>query len=86
MTLYNFKARNNLGELVEDSIESLSQDAALAKLKDMNYFVIEVKEAKKPLRQLNIELRLFNRIKLRDLGVFTRQFSTLISSGMSLIE
>ncbi|MGM0365599.1 MAG: type II secretion system F family protein [Actinomycetota bacterium] len=86
MSLYNFKARNNMGEMVEDSLESPNQDMALAKLKDMNYFVIDVKEARKPLKKIQLEISLFNRIKLRDLGVFTRQFSTLISSGMSLIE
>ncbi len=75
-----------MGELVEDSIESSSQDIALAKLKGMNYFVIEVKQAKKPLRQINLEIPFLTRIKPRDLAVFTRQFSTLISSGMSLIE
>ncbi len=86
MTLYNFKAKNNTGELVQDSIESPSLENALVKLKDMNYFVIEVNEAKKSLKKMNIELRFLNRIKLKDLAIFTRQFSTLISSGMSLIE
>ncbi|MCG9478897.1 MAG: type II secretion system F family protein [Actinomycetia bacterium] len=86
MAIYNFKAKTSQGELIEDSMESPSQDVVLSKLRDMNYFVIEVREAKKTAKSINFDISFLNRIKLRDIGVFTRQFSTLISSGMSLIE
>ena len=86
MASYNFRARNSQGELIEDTMDSPSQEAVLARLKEMNYFVIEVKEAKPSFKNISFDIGFLNRIKLRDLGDFTRQFSTLISSGMSLIE
>ncbi|MGM0368443.1 MAG: type II secretion system F family protein [Actinomycetota bacterium] len=86
MTLYNYRVRNEKGELIEDSIDSQNEEAVASKLREMNYYIIDIKESRPASKGFNIQLNLFNRIKPRDISIFTRQFSTLISSGMSLIE
>jgi type IV pilus assembly protein PilC len=91
MSAYNYTVRNLKGELLEGSIEGESQDLVLSKLKEMDYFVVSINEVKesKPLtlkKGKSKGFSFFNRIKVRDMVVFTRQFSTLISSGMSLLE
>jgi len=85
MTVYNFKARNKEGALIDSTMEAESEADVISKLKAKEYFVIEVNRnlAK---QQINLNIGIFNRIKLRDLSVMTRQFATLISSGMSLVE
>lgn len=91
MAAYNYTVRNLNGELLEGSIDAESQDLVLSKLKEMDYFVVNIDEVKesKPLtltKKGSKGFSFFNRIKVRDMVVFTRQFSTLISSGMSLLE
>ena len=85
MTVYNFKARNKEGVLVDSTMEAENEQAVISKLKAQDYFVIEVNRnlAK---QQININIGIFNKVRLRDLAIMTRQFSTLINSGMSLVE
>ncbi|HEY4695802.1 MAG TPA: type II secretion system F family protein [Candidatus Hydromicrobium sp.] len=89
MSVYNYTVRNSKGEAVEGSIDADTTDSVVSKLKDMGYFIINInklKEDKIKLKNKTISFSIFNRIKARDLVVFTRQFATLISSGMSLLE
>jgi type IV pilus assembly protein PilC len=61
----------------------------ISKLREMGYFIVDIKKSKdetEGLKNKKIELSFLNRVKARDLVIFTRQFSTLISSGMSLLE
>ena len=85
MTVYNFRARNKEGNLIDSTMEADSEADVIAKLKARDYFVIEVNRnlAK---QEINLNFGLFGKVKLRDLAVMTRQFSTLINSGMSLVE
>src|SRR3989304_9738091 len=89
MSVYNYTVRDSKGETVEGSIDADTHDSVISKLKDMGYFIINInklKEDKIKLKNKTISFSIFNRIKARDLVVFTRQFATLISSGMSLLE
>lgn len=87
MALYNYRVRNNQGAIESGSMEAESEDAVLSKLKNMGFLVIELtKSSETGKRNLSINLNFLNKIKNRDIAVFTRQFSTLIFSGLSLIE
>lgn len=90
MTVYNYTVRDLKGESIKGTIDAESQDMVVSKLKDMGYFIISinsVREDKKiKIKSSSEGFSLFNRIKIRDMVIFTRQFSTLISSGMSLLE
>jgi len=89
MSVYNYTVRDSKGEALEGSIDADTQDLVVSKLKDMGYFVVyinKLKEEKIKIKSAKTGFSFFNRIKARDLVVFTRQFATLISSGMSLLE
>jgi len=90
MPAYNYTVRNSKGESVKGTLDSDSQDTVASKLREMGYFIVNISEAKSEkkfaLKGKTISFSFFNRIKTRDLVIFTRQFSTLISSGMSLLE
>ncbi len=87
MATFDYKARDPKGAVVSGSLEAVSEDMVVSKLRDQGFFIIEInrfKEAK--VKGKNFNISIFNRIKSRDMVIFTRQFSTLINSGMSLIE
>jgi len=87
MATFNYKARNKNGEIQSGSMEASNEDMLISKLKGQGLFVLDIKKyGARQSKGLSRNISLFDRIKTRDLVVFTRQFSTLISSGMSLIE
>ncbi len=87
MATFDYKARDPKGAVISGSLEAPSEDMVVAKLREQGYLIIEInrlKEAKTKGKGFNITI--FSRIGAKDLVIFTRQFSTLINSGMSLIE
>jgi len=87
MATFDYKARDKNGEIVGGSLEAASEDALIGKLKDQGLFVVDIKKFKEEkIKSKGRSISFFNRISARDLAVFTRQFATLITSGMSLIE
>ncbi|TET49732.1 MAG: type II secretion system F family protein [Actinomycetota bacterium] len=87
MATFDYRARDNSGEIISATLEAASEDALITKLKDQDLLVLEIKKHREEkIKGTKKSFSFFNRIKPRDLAVFTRQFATLISSGMSLIE
>lgn len=89
MSVYNYTVRDSNGEIVAGTIDADTQDTVISKLKDMGYYIVSIdrlREEKKKFQNKTLSFSFFNRIKIRDMVIFTRQFATLISSGMSLLE
>jgi len=87
MAIFDYKARDKNGEIIDGSLEAANEDVLVGKLKDQGLLVIDIKKNKEEkLKSKGRSFSFLNRISARDLAVFTRQFATLISSGMSLIE
>ncbi|MCJ7471818.1 MAG: type II secretion system F family protein, partial [Actinobacteria bacterium] len=87
MATFDYKARDKNGEIIGGSLEAASEDVLIGKLKDQGLLVIDIKKSKEEkAKSKGRSFSFFNRISAHDLAVFTRQFATLISSGMSLIE
>jgi type IV pilus assembly protein PilC len=88
MALYNYKVKNFQGELLTGVLECSSEAEVISELRNKKYFILDIT----PPSALNRDLApksgisLFSRVSTRDLSVFTRQFSILINSGMSLME
>jgi len=47
MASYSYTAKNLKGEVIKDSIDGVSEDLAISRLKDMGYFIINITESKK---------------------------------------
>lgn len=87
MATFKYKARDKSGEILSGSMETASEDTLVSSLKEKGLLVLDITKTKDDKKTgLKRDIALFDRVKARDLVVFTRQFSTLISSGMSLIE
>jgi type IV pilus assembly protein PilC len=79
---YTYKVRNRSGMLVTGSLMADGQGLALQRLRDQGLTPIEVYREK---RGLNIELSK-QRVKLKEIAVFSRQFATMINSGLPILR
>ena len=81
---YTYRVRDRRGQLVTGEIVGESSDLVLAKLREMRYIPLEVKQKVTGL-QREFSFRP-GRVKLKDLSVFSRQFATMINSGLPLLR
>jgi len=83
-TTYIYKVKDKKGVLSTGQLEGESITMVSNKLRQMGYFVIDIKE--QGLGQKEITLPFSNKVKSKDLTVFSRQFATMISAGLSLTK
>lgn len=85
MPRYDYSARNAQGNPVEGLVEADTVDIATDALKDRGLFVLTIKEHQE--RALfDKELPFFNKIPIRDLVIFSRQFSVLMGAKVPLVQ
>ncbi|MGB3363561.1 MAG: type II secretion system inner membrane protein GspF [Thermodesulfobacteriota bacterium] len=81
MPVYKYKAINQSGKAVQGVIDAESPKSATEKLKREGVYLSSLNEAKESSSR---SLNPFKGIKISELAVTTRQFSTLISAGLPL--
>ena len=88
MTLatFDYQVRDRTGKVIRGRIEAESPSVVATKLKGMGYAPIAITQANSGLKT-EIKIPGFGkRVKLKDLAVSARQFSTMINSGLSLLR
>lgn len=80
MPTFTYSARSTNGELKSATIEAPSRDDAVAQLKRQRLTIIKVDEEKTRAKKTG------GSIKMRDIVIFTRQFSTMINAGLPLVQ
>jgi len=83
MPIYIWKGRTPTGGLTSGELTSDNQAKVIDSLRKRNIIVTSVKE--KP-REIKIPLLGGGRVGVKDLAIFTRQFSTMISAGLPLMQ
>jgi type IV pilus assembly protein PilC len=86
---YTYKVRDKQGRLLEGSLEADSTTLVANKLRQLGYVPLAID--KKAVTGLSKELTIpglsrKNKVKLKDLAVFNRQFATMVNSGLSLLR
>ncbi len=83
---YTYKVRDRQGKLLEGSLEAESTTLVANKLRQMGYVPIAID--RQQTGGLSREIKLFGprKPKLKDISVFSRQFATMINSGLSLLR
>ncbi len=80
MPQFTYTARGSSGELKSSTIDAPSRDDAVAQLRRQRLTIIKVDESKAtPKKSMGT-------IKMRDIVIFTRQFSTMINAGLPLVQ
>lgn len=82
MTNFAYKALNANGAQAAGEIEGESKAAAAAALRSRGLTVLDLNEVKQGWGQLQIG----GRIKPKDLTVMSRQFATMVNSGLSMLR
>jgi type IV pilus assembly protein PilC len=79
MATFTYTARSFAGEMRTATLEAQSRDDVIAQLRRQRLNVVKIDEAtpKKPAR---------GHIKMRDIVILTRQFSTMINAGLPLVQ
>lgn len=82
--MFAYKARNLSGQTVTGRVEADNQGAAVARLRDKNFFVVSIK----PLGGLVLDIGkiLGLKIKTKDMALFCRQFATMSEAGIPILQ
>ena len=84
MATFAFKALDLGGESTRGEIEGESKQSVASQLRSKGLIVVDIEE-QMPANAGDL-LANFKRVKATDLTIATRQLSTMISSGMSLLR
>src|SRR5439155_21752658 len=79
MPTFTYTARSVDGQLKSATIEAPNRDEVIAQLKKQRLNVVKIDEGAK-------KKKAGGSIKMRDIVIFTRQFSTMINSGLPLVQ
>ncbi len=85
---FEYKTRNTSGKLVKGRLEASNESAAAAKLSGMGLTPVAIKETA-AATGLNRDINFGSfgkQVSLKDLAVMTRQLSTMIAAGLSLLR
>ena len=82
---FAYRVRTKEGRVLEGNMEATGEAMVASKLRSQGMTPIQITMAKKA--SLKMELHILpQRVKLRDLAIFSRQFATMIDSGLSLLR
>ncbi len=84
---FDYKVRDRSGGLVEGQLEGDSMALVVRRLREMGYMPISVT----PRSNVNLKTEIkipgiSDRVKLREVAVMTRQLSTMVDSGLSVVR
>ncbi len=80
MPMFAYTARSANGDLKSATMEAQSKDDVISQLRRQRLTLVKIEdESKKKSKKVG-------RIKTRDIVIFTRQFSTMINSGLPLVQ
>jgi type IV pilus assembly protein PilC len=84
---FEYKVRDAAGKLKTGKIDAESQAQVATKLKSMGYAPMSITEANAGMnKEITIPGFGKKKVKLKDLAVMSRQFATMINSGLSLLR
>lgn len=84
---FEYKVRDREGRVIQGSLDAENHDLVVNKLRQMGYTPINVE--RQEVSALKKELKipgLGSRVGLKDVAVFSRQFATMINSGLTLLR
>lgn len=84
MPVYKYKAIGSGGQAIEGSLSVRSKDEVLAIIRQNGQIPVQVQEyiEGKDIKTLSV----FNRVKIKDIAVFCRQFHSMLNAGVTIIN
>lgn len=89
MSYFSYIARDRAGKKVQGKIEAADRRTAVNKLRESGLMVATISEKRKPLslgKGFGAGGILVKKVSLKDLAVFSKQFSAMIDSGIDVLR
>jgi type IV pilus assembly protein PilC len=83
---YEYAVRDRGGKLVKGKLEAESQSQVVQKLRTMGYAPVSITQTNTGLSREITLPKLGAKVPIKDLAVMSRQFATMINSGLSLLR
>jgi type IV pilus assembly protein PilC len=83
---FAYKVRDRDGKLRSGSLQAATETQVATKLKAMGYSPLSITAANTGLQREVTLPSIGKKVKLKELAVFSRQFATMINSGLSLLR
>lgn len=84
---FQYAVRDKQGKVVTGKIEADSPAQVASKLKSMGYAPMKISQVDGGGLKKEISLpRLGSKVKLKEIAIFSRQFATMINSGLSMLR
>lgn len=81
---FSVKARSRQGKLIDQKVKAASESEAIARIRELGLTPLAVEEGNRGLKK---EIHFGKgRVRLKDLAIFSRQFATMLGSGVSVLR
>jgi len=77
--VFSYKAKDQKGKLVDGEVEASDQREAINKIKSLKLSVVSISQSKKKRSKEG-------KVKPKEIVIFSRQLSTLVSSGVPIVQ
>lgn len=85
-TTYAYKVRDKAGKVHAGTLDADNTALVANRLRQMGYVPISIDQKNAGVKRELAIPGLSNRVKLKDIAIFSRQFSTMINSGLTLLR
>jgi type IV pilus assembly protein PilC len=82
---YAYKVRTKEGRVLDGKMDADGEAAVASRLRAQGFVPLQISKDSKVNMKMEISI-LPEKVKLKDLAVFSRQFATMINSGLSLLR
>lgn len=85
MPVFLYEAKSIDGTTIKNKMDAQAKEEVIASLRQRGYYPIAVKEEGTGMNS-DIEIDMLNKVKLKDLSMFCRQFSFILQSGTPMLK
>lgn len=82
---FEYVAKNKKGETIKGNIEADNKSTIASQLREQGYYITDIKKKRESI-DLNEFFKLEKKVNLKDLAIFSQQFSAMINAGISLVD
>lgn len=83
MPIYQYEAKTKAGTIVKGTMDVANGPAVISALMKNQYFPVKIKEYKK---SDNLNLSNIKKVSIKDIAIFCKQFSVVITAGISIMR
>ena len=83
MPVFVYEAKNVQGVLLKGKMEASDEKDVVMMIREKSYYPVRIKEYK---QSFNIDLSSLKVVTTKDISIFCRQFSVIVSAGISIVK